>query len=194
MPCTPLAIVKCLEYIGVYNKLLDYGDRAYGRTVTVINRSVVCAPTCELLPSYLLLFSIYRSEVVGRPLAALLSNDGAHVFSVDIDTVQEYTKRPSVSAAEKPKYYSAHVVHPSNLSLKQCLALSDVVVSAVPSADYKVKTEWLKPGCVCVNVASDKNFEGNVREKVCVIYFHAPDALLTILIMIEGFVVSPRGR
>jgi len=143
LPCTPLAIVKCLEYIGVYNKLLDYGDRAYGRTVTVIN----------------------RSEVVGRPLAALLSNDGARVFSVDIDAIQEYTKRPSVSAAEKPKYYAAHVVHPSNLSLEECLALSDVVVSAVPSADYKVKTEWLKPGCVCVNVASDKNFEGNVREK-----------------------------
>jgi len=29
-----------------------------------------------------------RSEVVGRPLAALLSNDGARVFSVDIDSIQ----------------------------------------------------------------------------------------------------------
>ena len=29
-----------------------------------------------------------RSEVVGRPLAALLANDGARVFSVDIDSVQ----------------------------------------------------------------------------------------------------------
>ena len=38
LPCTPLAIVKCLEYIGVYNKLLPYGDRAYGKTITVINR------------------------------------------------------------------------------------------------------------------------------------------------------------
>jgi methylenetetrahydrofolate dehydrogenase (NAD+) len=38
LPCTPLAIVKSLEYVGVYNRLLDYGDRAYGRTVTVINR------------------------------------------------------------------------------------------------------------------------------------------------------------
>jgi methylenetetrahydrofolate dehydrogenase (NAD+) len=41
LPCTPLAIVKCLEHVGVYNKILMYGDRAYGRTVTVINRSVV---------------------------------------------------------------------------------------------------------------------------------------------------------
>ena len=38
IPCTPLAIVKCLEFIGIYNKILPYGDRAYGKTVTVINR------------------------------------------------------------------------------------------------------------------------------------------------------------
>lgn len=38
IPCTPLAIVKSLEYIGVYNKILPYGDRAYGKTITVINR------------------------------------------------------------------------------------------------------------------------------------------------------------
>ncbi|THH12842.1 hypothetical protein EW146_g7314 [Bondarzewia mesenterica] len=66
LPCTPLGIVKCLENVGVYNRILPYGDRAYGKTVTVIN----------------------RSEVVGRPLAALLANDGARVFSVDIDSIQ----------------------------------------------------------------------------------------------------------
>ncbi|KAF8341299.1 uncharacterized protein EI90DRAFT_2905641 [Cantharellus anzutake] len=152
LPCTSLAIVKCLEYVGVYNKLLDYGDRAYGRTVTVIN----------------------RSEVVGRPLAALLSNDGARVFSIDIDSIQEYNKRPPpvaqpVTSFEQQKplsqYYKRHVVHPSNMTLEECLALSDVVVSAVPSDTYKVKTEALKHGCICVNVSSEKNFESNVRDK-----------------------------
>jgi methylenetetrahydrofolate dehydrogenase (NAD+) len=63
LPCTPLAIVKVLEFVGVYNKLLEWGDRARGKVITVIN----------------------RSEVVGRPLAALLANDGARVLSVDID-------------------------------------------------------------------------------------------------------------
>ncbi|KAJ6560421.1 methylenetetrahydrofolate dehydrogenase [Mycena capillaripes] len=143
IPCTPLAIVKCLEHVGVYNKILPYGDRAYGRTITVIN----------------------RSEVVGRPLAALLANDGARVFSVDIDSVQEYTKRPRVAGASPRRYHPRHVVHPSNATLQECLAISDVVVSAVPTASYKVKTEWLKDGCVCVNVAADKNFEADVREK-----------------------------
>ncbi|KAH9899500.1 NAD(P)-binding protein [Cubamyces lactineus] len=145
LPCTPLAIVKCLEYTGVYNKILPYGDRAYGKTVTVIN----------------------RSEVVGRPLAALLANDGARVFSVDIDSIQEYTKRPRQSADER-KFHPRHVVHPTSMSLQECLALSDIVVSAVPSAEYKVKTAWLKDGCICVNVAADKNFEADVREKASV--------------------------
>ena len=38
LPCTPLAIVKCLENTGVYNTILKYGDRAYGKTITIINR------------------------------------------------------------------------------------------------------------------------------------------------------------
>ncbi|EPQ30495.1 uncharacterized protein PFL1_02021 [Pseudozyma flocculosa PF-1] len=67
LPCTPLAMVKCLESIGVYDRNLPYGDRLYGKTITVVN----------------------RSEVVGRPLAALLSNDGAKVYSVDIDSIQD---------------------------------------------------------------------------------------------------------
>lgn len=41
LPCTPLAVVKCLEYLRVYNTILPYGDRAYGKTITVINRFVL---------------------------------------------------------------------------------------------------------------------------------------------------------
>jgi len=150
LPCTPLAIVKCLEYMGVYNTLLSYGDRAYGKTITVIN----------------------RSEVVGRPLAALLSNDGARVFSVDIDSIQEYNKRPVTASANtsasgplRRSYHPRHVVHPSSNTLEQCLAISDVVISAVPSPSYKVPTSALKDGCICVNVSSEKNFDKDVREK-----------------------------
>lgn len=152
LPCTPLAVIKCLEYAGVYNQLLKYGDRAFGKTVTVIN----------------------RSEVVGRPLAALLANDGARVLSVDIDSIQEYTKRPKVDTTDqstegtRPKrtFHPSHVVHSCKLTLGECLAISDVVISAVPSLTYKVSTDALKDGCIAVNVAGEKNFEDSVREKV----------------------------
>lgn len=45
LPCTPLAIVKTLEHCQVYNPLLPYGGRAYGKTITVINRSVAVGPS-----------------------------------------------------------------------------------------------------------------------------------------------------
>ena len=62
LPCTPLAVVKILEYLQIYNSILPSGNRLYGKTITVIN----------------------RSEVNGRPLAALLANDGATVYSLDV--------------------------------------------------------------------------------------------------------------
>ena len=164
LPCTPLAIIKCLEYAGVYNSLLKYGDRAFGKTVTVVN----------------------RSEVVGRPLAALLANDGARVFSVDIDSIQEYTKRPATTAViagaapdttqqsegavqrHKRMLHPSHTVQSCKFTLEECLALSDVVVSAVPNVKYKISTDALKDGCIAVNVAGEKNFEESVREKASV--------------------------
>ncbi|TFL05737.1 methylenetetrahydrofolate dehydrogenase [Pterulicium gracile] len=160
IPCTPLAVVKCLEYTGIYNRLLPYGDRAYGKTITVIN----------------------RSEVVGRPLAALLSNDGARVLSVDIGSIQEYTKRPKAADSAAQRYNPRHVVHNSQMTLEECLAVSDVVVSAVPSANYKVKTEWLKDGCVCINVAADKNFEKDVRDKAS-LYIPAVGKITIIMLL-----------
>ncbi len=65
LPCTPLAVVKILEHIKVYDEALAVGDQMKDKTVCVIN----------------------RSEVVGRPLAALLANDGANVYSFDISGV-----------------------------------------------------------------------------------------------------------
>lgn len=146
----------------MYNRILPYGDRAYGKTVTVIN----------------------RSEVVGRPLAALLANDGARVFSADIDSIQEYTKRPRSSPDAGRKYLPHHTAHPCNFTLQECLALSDVVISAVPSADYKVKTKCLKEGCITVNVAADKNFEKDVRDKASI---HIPAVgKVTILMLLRN--------
>ncbi|KAJ6560424.1 hypothetical protein B0H19DRAFT_945211, partial [Mycena capillaripes] len=77
-------------------------------------------------------------------------------------------------------YHPRHVVHPTNATLKECLAISDVVVSAVPT--YKVKTEWLKNGCVCVNVAADKNFEADVREKAS-LYVPAVEKVTILMLL-----------
>ncbi|MFL2503692.1 MAG: tetrahydrofolate dehydrogenase/cyclohydrolase catalytic domain-containing protein [Candidatus Azotimanducaceae bacterium] len=58
IPCTPLAIIKILAEVKSYG----YGRKPLNdKTVTIFN----------------------RSEVIGRPLAVLMSNDGASVFSFD---------------------------------------------------------------------------------------------------------------
>lgn len=136
LPCTPLAIVKILEYLKVYNPLLPYGNRLYGKRVLVVN----------------------RSEVVGRPLAALLANDGATVFSVDINNIKIFTRGEGIKE-------SRHHSVDTDLTLEECAKQSDVIITGVPSAGYKFPTDLVKSGAVCVNFSSEKNFDVSVKDK-----------------------------
>lgn len=136
LPCTPLAIVKVLEYLGVYNSLLAYGNKLYGKTITIVN----------------------RSEIVGRPLAALLANDGATVYSVDINNIQKFERGDGL-------HLRKHRVVDADISVKEAAAQSDVIITGVPSAAYKFPTEYVKNGAVCVNFSSEKNFDDDVKQK-----------------------------
>jgi len=132
LPCTPLAIIKILEYLRIYNTILPYGNRLFGHTITVIN----------------------RSEVVGRPLAALLANDGACVYSVDIKDVQQFTRGEGI---RKRKH---EVTDKEGWALEQCLPLSDVVISGVPGDSYTVPVSTIRDGAVCINFSSGKVSQG----------------------------------
>lgn len=128
LPCTPLAVIKILEYLHIYNTILPYGNRLYGHTICVVN----------------------RSEVVGRPLAALLANDGACVYSVDVTGVQQFTRGEGI---RKKKH---EIVDKEGWGLEECVPLCDVVVTGVPSAQYKFPTHLLREGAVCINFSSEK--------------------------------------
>jgi methylenetetrahydrofolate dehydrogenase (NAD+) len=128
LPCTPLAMIKILEYLNIYNTILDYGKRLWGRRITVIN----------------------RSEVVGRPLAALLANDGAEVYSVDVTGVQRFHRGQGLRNQQ-------HVVEEKpDMTMDDCLAISDVVISGVPGDKFKVPVEKIRDGAVCINFSSEK--------------------------------------
>lgn len=128
LPCTPLAIVKILEYLKVYNTILPYGNRLFGHSITVVN----------------------RSEVVGRPLAALLANDGACVYSVDITGVQQFTRGDGI------KKRRHEVLEKEGWTLENCVPLSDVVISGVPGEAFKFPTHLLKEGAICINFSTEK--------------------------------------
>ncbi len=160
LPCTPLAIVKALEHLQIYNPILAYGNRLFGKTITVIN----------------------RSEVNGRPLAALLANDGATVYSVDITGVQLFTRGSGIRAPR-------HQVHDKEgWGLKDVLPLSDVVIAGVPTEDFKVPTELIRDGAVCINFSSYRNFDGPaVKEKASI---YVPSiGKVTIAVLLRNLVV-----
>ena len=128
LPCTPLAVIKILEYLHIYNTILPYGNRLFGHTICVVN----------------------RSEVVGRPLAALLANDGACVYSVDVNGIQKFTRGEGI---KKRKH---EVEEMEAWSLEQCVPLCDVVITGVPQGKYKFPCHLLREGAVCINFSSDK--------------------------------------
>jgi methylenetetrahydrofolate dehydrogenase (NAD+) len=123
IPCTALAVVKILEHCpGCYDTTKPIGRRMEGNVVTIIN----------------------RSEIVGRPLAAMLANDGAEVYSIDIESIY---------------LFSGSRLHKVDETPESCVQKSSVVVTGVPSKNYRLAVEWIQPNTTVVNVASFKNVE-----------------------------------
>lgn len=121
LPCTALSVVKILESL-CYDTSLPAGRKMSGKTVTIIN----------------------RSEIVGRPLAAMLANDGAEVYSIDINSI--YLFRDG----------RLHTCN-SDTTVEECVKRSQVVITGVPTEKYKLPTQWIQEGTVIVNVSSFKN-------------------------------------
>ncbi len=127
LPCTPLAIIKMLTEAGVYRDDIDMP--LSNNIVTIFN----------------------RSEVVGRPLAAMLSNDGARVFSFDINGPLEF-----------------NAGQPSEIEIKreEALARSDIVITGVPSESFeKVAGNEVKKHAVCLNFSFCPNFEDDITSR-----------------------------
>jgi methylenetetrahydrofolate dehydrogenase (NAD+) len=122
LPCTALSVVKILESIpSCHDVTRPIGRRMEGRIATIVN----------------------RSEIVGRPLAAMLANDGADVYSIDIDSIYLFRGgRLHKCDGETPE---------------SCVRKSNIVITGVPTKNYCMPSEWIQPYTTVVNVASYKN-------------------------------------
>lgn len=116
LPCTPLAIVKILESLNVYDHALETGNRLSGKTVTIIN----------------------RSEIVGHPLAAMLANDGADVYSADISSMYLFQRKKLSETKE---------------STESACKKSQVIIAGVPSPSFRIPLDWIADHCVVINVS-----------------------------------------
>lgn len=130
LPCTPLAIIKLLEVaLG--------GERApkdwlLGRTISIFN----------------------RSEVVGRPLASMLANDGADVYLFDLDG---------------PLLFKKDCVTETEATRAEALARSSIVITGVPSRDFPlVAAHEIRAGTICINFSTLRNFAPEAEAKASV--------------------------
>lgn len=126
LPCTPLAIVKLLDEAGGFAR--GTKEPLAGKKVAIFN----------------------RSEVVGRPLATMLANDGAEVYSFDVDGLIIYRKDE---------------LEETELTRSDVLGKVDVVITGVPSREFPlVRAEELKEGVIAINFSTIRNFHDDVTE------------------------------
>ena len=134
-PCTALAVYNILKSFHLSNQSPLTADTD-GRklfdniTITIIN----------------------RSEVLGLPLAIMLSNQGATVYSINIDSIWQFLPSGKVRREH------------STTTVELCVKRSSVIVSGVPSNTFKVPTEWIPKNATVINVAAETNFD---EETIC---------------------------
>ncbi|KAJ5134855.1 methylenetetrahydrofolate dehydrogenase [Penicillium atrosanguineum] len=136
VPCTARAIESILHMIGIYDQSVPTKQQLGGWEVCIIN----------------------RSDVVGLPLARLLAGQGARVYSVDVAGVQLFQLQSSSSGVDEIQSLA------TEWTLQDAVKMSGVIISAVPHPAFKVDTEWLQSGAICINVSSFKNFKSDVLE------------------------------
>jgi methylenetetrahydrofolate dehydrogenase (NAD+) len=133
LPCTPLAIVKILTELSIYNEppVYESGGKPLGNnTVTIFN----------------------RSEVIGRPLAVMMSNDGATVYSFD---------------ENGPLKFTDAIAHETEISRQEALATSNIVITGVPDPHFEVITaNDIDASTVCINFSSVQNFADDIESHV----------------------------
>jgi methylenetetrahydrofolate dehydrogenase (NADP+)/methenyltetrahydrofolate cyclohydrolase len=152
LPCTPLAIVKLVQAAGYFAKT---GRPLEGRTITVFN----------------------RSEVVGRPLASMLSHDGALVYSFDVDGPLVFQPPPKTDPD------AAHTLSEAEITRAEALAQSDIVITGVPSKSFElVRGDELRPDTLCINFSTYKNFSEDIEGKAaCFIPRVGPMTVLMVI-------------
>jgi methylenetetrahydrofolate dehydrogenase (NADP+)/methenyltetrahydrofolate cyclohydrolase len=134
LPCTPLGILKLLERAGLRTPVRMHRAPLEGVVACVIN----------------------RSDIVGRPLSAMLANDGATVFSLDLNGAVVF--EPAIGR-------HAHVVRDTEHDRAAALREADVVITGVPSRAFTLVTgEEIKPGAICVNFSQFRNFDDSVLD------------------------------
>jgi methylenetetrahydrofolate dehydrogenase (NAD+) len=124
IPCTALSVYRILH---TYHQFHDTFDQQ-AETNSVINAdaSILPAPQYKGRWSGVTVSIINRSEIFGRPLAALLALDGATVYSIDESSILIFWERGRMRRCTP------------DITIDSCLQQSSVVVTGVPFPEFRL--------------------------------------------------------
>lgn len=89
---------------------------------------------------------VNRSEIFGRPLAAMLANRGAMVYSIDEDCILLFRSGGRLRRC-------------TDMDLDCCMRHSSIVISAVPTPQFSLPICAIQPGTTVVNVSEYSNVD-----------------------------------
>jgi methylenetetrahydrofolate dehydrogenase (NAD+) len=135
-PCTALAVFRILESFFTENNSIILSD---SDTNWINKKCFIFANTTMTI--------INRSEVLGLPLATMLANNAATIYSVDKDSILKFQPDGKIRREH------------SSTTVEECVRKSTVIVSGVPSDDFIIPTDWIQDNAIVINVANSSNFE-----------------------------------
>lgn len=135
-PCTALAVFRILESFLTESSSINLTD---SKTDWINKKCFAFANVTMTI--------INRSEVLGLPLATMLSNQAATIYSIDKDSILKFQPDGKIRR------------EPSTTTVEECIRKSSVIVSGVPSDDFTIPTDWIQDDAIVINVANVSNFE-----------------------------------
>jgi methylenetetrahydrofolate dehydrogenase (NAD+) len=145
--------------LSVYKILETQQEELKGRTITVVN----------------------RSEILGRPLAAMLASNGAQVYSIDADSVLLF--RPG-----------GRLRRVTDMPLEKCLQASSIVVSGVPTPSFSLPCEYINRGSTVVNVSEFENVKEDSVLKIPEVRFVPHVGKVTVAALEQNLVHLHRNK
>lgn len=118
---------------------------------------------------------VNRSEIFGRPLATMLSRQGATVYSVDEATVLKF--RPWGERMQR-----------CSTSLEECISQSSIVVAGVPDEEFKIPTDCISTGASLINVSEYRNVDESLLVDRMDVRYISQVGKVTVAILEENLI------
>lgn len=141
-PCTALSVLRILEEYHIRDKNMNGSKNDH--EVNNISDDNSEESRCWKDQTISI---VNRSQIMGRPLAVMLAEKGATVYSIDIDSILQF--RPNGKRIRR--------CNPTKTILESCLEESTVVVAGVPCEDFRLPLDSIQKGSTIVSVSEFPN-------------------------------------